>query len=204
MIRRNTWILLAAFALLLVAAVYLQRSGGLSTGEEDVTPTVEQQQLLDVDAAEISSFQIKDAQGKEVSLMRDAQGAWALTEPPADKTDSAKVDSAVVSLASLEVLNTLETGPALDVVGLTKPNYTLQIGMADGSQHVIEVGEATPTGTGYYARMDGGTPVVVSKSAIDSAAELLTTPPVIATETPTAGPSTPGVTGTPASVTPSP
>jgi hypothetical protein len=133
-------------------------------------------------------------------LERDAQSAWTLTEPPAEKTDAEKVDSTMASLASLEVLNTLETGLALDVVGLANPSYTLQIGLADGSQHEIEVGEATPTGTGYYARLDGGAPVVVSKFAIDSAAELLTTPPIIPTETPTveAG------TRTPASSTPMP
>lgn len=204
MIRRNTWILLAVFAVLLIAAVYLQRSGGLTAGEV-ATPTVEQQQLLlDVGADEISGFQIEDAQGKVVAVKRDAQGAWALTEPQAQNTDSVKVDSVVTSLASLEVLNTLESGLALDVIGLTKPTYTLQIGLANGSQHVIEIGEATPTGTGYYARMDGGAPVVVSKFAVDSAAELLTTPPIIATETPTAGAGTPAVTESPASATPSP
>jgi len=204
MIKRNTWILLAAFAVLLLAAVYLQRSGGLATGEEEATPTVEQQQLRDVDADGISSFQIEDAQGKVVAVERDAQGAWTLTEPPAEKTDSAKVDSAMASLASLEVLNTLETDLALEVVGLANPIYTLQMGLADGGQHVIEVGEATPTGTGYYTRMDGGAPVVISKFAVDSAAELLTTPPIIATETPTAGTDIPGDTGAPVSATPSP
>lgn len=204
MIRRNTWILLAAFAVLLAAAVYLQRSGGLGADAGEATPTVEEQQLLDVDAAEIRSFQIEDAQGKAVAVERDPQGAWALTEPQAETTDTTKVDSVIASLASLGVLNTLETDLALDVVGLTNPAYTLEIGLTDGRQHVIEVGEATPTGTGYYARLDGGSPLVVSKFVVDSAAELLTTPPMIATETPTTEAAITEDTGTPASATPSP
>jgi hypothetical protein len=204
MIRRNTWFLLAVFAVLLAAVIYLQRSGGLGANEEEVTPTAEGQQLLNVEAEGIQSLRIEDARGEVVAVERDAQGAWALTEPQADETDTAKVDSVVTSLASLGVLNTLETDLALDVVGLSTPAYNLEIGLTDGGQHVIQVGGATPTGTGYYARMDGGAPVVISKFPVDSAVEFLTTPPIIATEAPTTGLSITGETETPTSATPSP
>jgi hypothetical protein len=139
-----------------------------------------------------------------LAVERSSQGAWTLTEPQATETDTAKVDSVITSLTTLGVMNTLETNIALDVVGLTEPAYTLEIGLVDGGQHVIQIGEPTPTGTGYYARLDGSAPVVVSKFAIDSAVELLTTPPVIATDAPTTEAGIPEETGTPVSATPSP
>ena len=199
MIRRNTWMLLIVFAVLLAGAAYLQRSGGLEANEEETPePALEEQRLLDVEVEQIRSFRIEDAQGSMLGVERDAQGAWTLSEPQGGAADTARIDSALTSLSTLSVLNPLETNLALDVVGLSEPAYTLEIGLTEGGGHVIQVGEPTPTGTGYYARLDGGAPVVVSKFTIDSVAELLTSPPVAATASPAAGAGSPEETGSPA------
>jgi hypothetical protein len=90
----------------------------------------------------------------------------------------------VSELAALRILNLLATQPAPNATGLDSPAYTLTVGLEDSQQHVIQVGQQTTTGTGYYARMDGGPAQVVSKFSVDTVLELLATPPIQATETP--------------------
>lgn len=198
MIRRNTWILLGAFIVVLAAGIYLQRSGGLKPAEGTATPAVaEERPLLDIQAESIRTLKIEDAQGQVVSLERQSDGtSWKLLEPQSEAADNNQVDPVVISLAGLTVLNPLETTLDLGVIGLEPAADSITIGLSDGGQHVLLIGAATPTGTGYYARLDGGAPVVVSKFSIDSALELLVNPPIsaIATSPPETG--TPGVVQT--------
>ncbi len=53
-----------------------------------------------------------------------------------------------------------------------------------GVSHKIEVGNLTPTSSGYYVRFDGGKIYVIEQSGIDALLNLLTTPPFPATATP--------------------
>jgi hypothetical protein len=146
MIRRTTWILLAVFAVLLAATLFLQRTGRLeSAGDESPTPTPEAK-MLEVDPATIRSLRIQDAQGKVVALERKAQQTWVLIEPAANETDAVRVDSSITELAALRILNLLETQPSSDATGLTSPAYTLTVGLED-SEHVIQVGQQATTGT---------------------------------------------------------
>ncbi len=69
-------------------------------------------------------------------------------------------------------------------MGLDKPAYTIQVTIIGGAQHIIEVGNQTPTGSGYYVRFDEGAISVISKDGIDSLANLISTPPYPATSTP--------------------
>lgn len=201
MIRRNTWILLVAFIVLLVAAILLQRSGGLKAEEATATPTLAEQMLLEIQLDAVQRVTVQDSSGRSIAFERVDQGTWKLTAPQEQPADAAKIDPAVTSLASLSVLNPLEAAIDLDVIGLEAPAYTITVGLSEGQPRVIQVGGTTPTGTGYYARLDGGTPVVVSKFGLDALIGLLDNPPVPATETPAPGAATetvsPNSTGTP-------
>ena len=60
----------------------------------------------------------------------------------------------------------------------------MELGFVNGTSHKIEVGNVTPTSSGYYVRFDGGKIYVIEKSGIDSVLNLLTAPPFPATATP--------------------
>lgn len=194
MIRRPTWILLAIFAIVLVAAYIWQRT---STKKAEAAPTpTPAPMLLDLDPNNIRDLKIKDAQGKQLYL-RKLGGIWIMTEPERQNVDNDKVTTQVQSLAFIDILNTLPTPPPDDQIGLATPAYVVTITDQSGKNYVFEVGAETPTQAGYYVRMNG-TVQVVSKANIDGLVDMLKNPPV-APATPTAtGSVTPGaiITGT--------
>jgi hypothetical protein len=69
-------------------------------------------------------------------------------------------------------------------VGLDDPEYKMILKFTSGVERNIDVGVITPTGSGYYVRVDGGETIIVSNSAIDSLIGLLGNPPYALTETP--------------------
>jgi hypothetical protein len=70
------------------------------------------------------------------------------------------------------------------LVGLEIPAYTLELGFISGKSHKIEIGNITPTNSGYYIRYDDGEIYVISQTGIDALVNLLIAPPYPATETP--------------------
>jgi hypothetical protein len=182
MIRRNTWILLALLALMLVLAWYLQRPGRAT--QASTTPTVEVKSLLDVDTTSINGVTIEDNQGKVVSFGKDAQNNWTLAEPKGEPGDMTSAASAINSFTSLPVLSSLEVAPALDVIGLTQPVYVVTLTTSNGQTRKVSIGSATPTGSGYYVKVDSSPAVVVSKYAVDSLLEVFKNPPLLPTPTP--------------------
>jgi hypothetical protein len=66
----------------------------------------------------------------------------------------------------------------------------MELGFVNGTSHKIEVGNLSPTGSGYYVRFDGEKIYVIEKSGIDAILNLLTAPPFPATATPVPTPET--------------
>ena len=106
-------------------------------------------------------------------------------------------------MGALRIMTLLETSPEPSVVGLDVPSSTLELGFVSGKSHKIEVGNVSPTGSGYYVRFDGGKIYVISQSGIDALLKLLTAPPFPATETPSPTPESVS-TPTPEIPTPTP
>lgn len=183
MIRRNTWILLVLLALLLALAWYLQRPG--RAVKTSTTPTVEVKNLLDVNATDLVSISIEDNQGKVVSFVKDEQNKWSLSEPKGEPGDLTAADTAINSFTGLTVLSSLETVPALDVIGLAQPVFTITLTSTNGQTRKVFIGAVTPTNSGYYVKVDNGPAVVVSKFAVDGLLDVFKTPPLLPTPTPT-------------------
>jgi hypothetical protein len=201
MIRRSTLVLLVVFVALAAGAFFWQRSQEKNpTTETTATPG---SQPLFTFTAKISGLKLERTGGEMLELGRDDQGIWKLIYPPTEATDIAAVESATGQLTSMQVLSTLEEGPSLEAVGLAKPVYRLQIDLDDGSQILMYIGNATPTGTGYYVMvtqkgMSGGMSVV-SKYSLDPILNLLDNPPVAQPATPEGGDqNAPGLILTPA------
>jgi hypothetical protein len=183
MIRRNTWILLILLGLVLILAWYLQRPG--KPIKASTTPTVEVKNLLDVNVTDLSSVSIEDNQGKVVSFVKDAQGKWSLLEPEGEAGDLTAADTAINSFTGLTVLSSLETVPALNVIGLAQPVYVITLTSTTGQIRKVFIGSVTPTNSGYYVKVDNGSALVVSKFAVDGLLDVFNNPPLLPTPTPT-------------------
>ena len=197
MIRRSTLVLVVIFAALVAGAIFWQRSQ--DKGEAAKATDTPSSQLLFHFKGNINGLRLERTSGGVLELSHDAQGAWQLIYPKVDETDSAAVDAAVSQLISLPVISTLEEGPTMEAAGLTTPAYRLLINLDDGSQVVMNVGNATPTGGGYYVLVSQQGLSIVSQYSLEPFLKLMDNPPVKLTATPAPGDLTmPGANLTPA------
>jgi len=200
MIRRSTLVLVVIFAALAVGAIFWQRSQDKKGPAANATATPGSQLLFHFDG-NISGLRLERTSGGMLELTRDEQGAWKLVDPKADETDIAAVESAVSQLISTPVISTLEQGPSMEAAGLTTPAYRLLINLDDGSQVVVNIGNVTPIGNGYYVLVSQQGMSIASKFSLDPILKLLDNPPIKLTDTPIPESGTqnaPGVNVTPA------
>ncbi len=197
MIRRSTLVLVVIFAALVAGAIYWQRSQDKKAPAAEATATPGSQLLFHF-KGNISGLRLEHTSGGLLELGRDEQGAWKLIYPKADETDIAAVEAAVSQLISTPVLSTLEEGPSMEAAGLATPAYRLLINLDDGSQVVMNVGNVTPTGAGYYVLVSQQGMSIASKFSLEPILKLLDNPPVKLPATPEPGiQNAPGVILTP-------
>lgn len=180
MIKRTTWVFLSIFALLLLTLLYWQRSG--QNNEDETLPT-EAALLLDLPSDALQQVIIENAEGATWQYRRDQQGAWGAPESTGTLGVSSELTSTISGLLNLRILNSLPEPPPAEAMGLTSPTYTITLVTANGLQKVLQIGAMTPTGRGYYVRLNGGSANVVSKYEIDDFLAAL-----VITPTPTGSP----------------
>jgi len=182
MVKRSTWILLVILALV-VGAYFLIESRPskvialtpTATGGSFLIPQVE---------GVLQSLHIIDNKGNNFQMQRDLSKSWVITAPTSGAADQGLASAAETQVGSLSIVATLNTLPDLNTIGLAVPAYTIDLVFVNGTSHKIEVGNLTPTGSGYYVRFDGKKIYVIEQSGIDSLLNLLKTPPFPATATP--------------------
>jgi hypothetical protein len=118
-----------------------------------------------------------------------------LTQPFEAGADQGSVEAAASQVGALTVLSRLELDAA--AAGLTSPAYTVTIGFSSGKVFVTEIGDATPTDTGYYVRKEDGSILVIDKYGMDALLNLLLYPPFLETPTPSPVPPTETLSPTP-------
>ena len=202
MIRKTTWIVLAAFGVVLLAAWLLNSSRDESAPVE-TTPTP--QPLWTVASEEIVGLMVEDLDaGETIELERDPESLWQIVSPQPEAADPARVERAVSWLASpaprAEILEATDLKP----FQLDEPSYRIEVRLRDGSRQSFSVGREAPTGGSRYVSMAGRVGVlVVSSFGLDEVLtlhrDLLPTPTPEPTVEPTVAPSeqAPGLSGTP-------
>jgi len=183
MIKRPTWIMLFVFVLF-IAGYFIFR-GRISTALAVPTPTaITSSYLITQSDGTLESLSINDKNNHTTMMQRNTSGTWIITQPTSGNADQSLAGAAETQVGALKILTTLETQPSLKDIGLDFPEYTMKLTFSSGKQHLIDVGITSPTGSGYYVRMDGGSIYVISKDGIDALVNLITSPPFPATETP--------------------
>lgn len=176
--KRSTWILLIIFAAIVGLFFYLNRQGGAS--QDDVELEAENSQpveFLFTDESGVSlGINISDTDGNFVEIARNQDGVWMLKQPTESEANQGMAESAASQLTSLRILSRLDL--ALEYAGLVPPSYLVTVNFSSGEIFTVEIGDLTPTQSGYYARLSMGDEVlVISKSGVDSLLTLLSNPP---------------------------
>jgi len=173
MIRRSTWILLGVFLLLLAGTIYLSRTGNLSVLPEE-TPVPTKSPVFSLDTGQITALKIEKPGSQVVQIDQSADASWMVTLPPGSPVSTEQVDTAVGTVNTWTVQNELSVPPPMDAMGLATPAYVITFTSDTGQTRFVNVGNLTPTSSGYYIQVDGGPPVVVSKTSIDPFIQLWT------------------------------
>jgi hypothetical protein len=145
-----------------------------------------------------TSIEIKRAEGETVRVARNGDSAWAVELPLEAEADQGSAEAAASSVSTLRILNEIEGDP--EIFGLDTPAYVITIKFSGGSEHVLDVGDTTPTNNGYYIRLDQEKMLIVSLDGVDALLNLAAFPPYLNTPTPTALPPTETPAATPTSI----
>ena len=181
MVKRPTWILLAIL-ILAVGAYFLVKNNPPKSGNSP-TPTGDSFLITKSDGV-LQSLHISDTQNHTFQMQRDLSKAWVITAPSSGVADQGLAGAAETQVGALRIVTILQPTADLASLGLSSPVYTLELGFVSGASHKIEVGNLTPTSSGYYVRFDSERIYVISQSGIDAIVNLLKAPPFPATATP--------------------
>ncbi|MCB9134895.1 MAG: DUF4340 domain-containing protein [Anaerolineales bacterium] len=185
MLRKNTLILVGVFAVLLLGFFLFQKyKVDNPTVPESDAPTVPPPTyLFDFTTDKIVHVLVEGGDGQVVELQKDADGTWLMLQPPTLSigTDQTPITSALAQIGTVRVLNELDSTSALDVLGLSQPISTITFTLDSGEDYKVDIGGVSPTGNGYYVRVNGGSPSLVDKYLFDQLTGFLTTPPLLPT-----------------------
>lgn len=173
MVRKQTWILLAVFAVLLAGALYLQKNP-LPKPAGEVTPsaTTAAALLQGWNASDITYMESKDSQGSSIVLSKDAQGNWTLGQDGKQKVEPGLGEEIAAQITEMRPVMALQANIGLEPIGLKTPARLLTIRNQQGKQTELRIGNTTPTGSGYYIQVDQGAPVVLDKTSVDGTLDL--------------------------------
>jgi hypothetical protein len=136
-------------------------------------------------------------------VARNEKNIWAVELPTKAEANQGSAEAAATQASALQIISPIDGKPS--VFGLDNPAYTITIGFANGKKHVLEVGDSTPTKSGYYVRVDNNKMLIADLSGIDALLQLASSPPYLNTPVPTSLPATETpVSPAEATVTPTP
>jgi hypothetical protein len=184
----GTWVAVLLLIALIGLTVYLKSEKEKAITAE-VTPVSELAAIFTAEDGFVSSIEIKPTDGEAVKVARNAQNVWAVEKPIEAEANQGLAESAAAQISALQVISPIDADP--EVFGLKNPAYTITLEFQSGKKHTLEVGDTTPTNSGYYVRVDKDKMMITDLSGIEALLQLAYFPPYLNTPTPTALPATP-------------
>jgi hypothetical protein len=207
LLRRSTWVALLVLVIVVGVLLYLNRQKQTVKEMAQSFPTLPSRTVFgDLEGA-VNRIQIQSASGKTVEMALNMQGDWDIILPIEGVAGGGVMEGAISQLDTMRFTSEIQD-LALADIGLDQPQYILTLRLKAGGKRVIEVGDKTPSQTGYYIRLDGTRLLVVEADAIDSLLIMFEQPPYWETPTPSPTPlgayPEPGTAVSTESVTPAP
>jgi Domain of unknown function (DUF4340) len=181
--KRSNWVLLTILALS-IGGYFLLKYQSEKKAASEPTSTPSTSYLAQESGSALQSIRISDKDNHIVELKRGEDNLWTVTLPTPGAADQSLAGEAETQLGALGVVSDLGTVTNLGDFGLDTPAYTIVLAFTNGVQHTLEVGNLTPTSSGYYVQQDNGTVYVVSQYSLDSVLNLIQNPPYPPTPTP--------------------
>lgn len=178
----GTWVAVLLLIALIGLTFYL-RSEKEKSAIADVTPVSEPVSIFNAENGFVSSMEIKPADGETVKVARNAENVWAVEMPIEAEADQGLAEVAASQVIALKVLSQVENADP-EIFGLKNPAFVITIGFQNGNKQTLGVGDATPTNSGYYVRLDNGKIMITDLSGISALLQLGYFPPYLNTPTP--------------------
>lgn len=203
MVRRSTWIVLVLVLILAGVLVYMNREQQIVEEVAQDFPTLPSYLVIGQAEGMPNRFRLETETGEVIEVGLDMQNEWQVNLPVAGRANQGNLEAAVTKIISMRFSDEMQ-GISPSDLGVNPPAQVLTVYMKSGSRHVIEIGDQTPSGIGYYVRLDGDRLLIVEASAIDTLLASLLPAPYQMTPTPSPLPHT--ATPVPAmeTVTPAP
>lgn len=185
MIKRNTWIMIGVFAVLLTLTLVFQSGGGDADPAADLPTQVVRPLVFNVEMTDITGLRIENLDGQAVEVKKLGD-VWALVQPAAEAelVDQSRIEGLLAQLAAMPFLTESRINAPDSALQLEFAPYVLTLTMVSGDSVSLKIGKAAPTGTGYYVAFDDRVPRIASKNPLDQAIRLLEMPPLLPTPLP--------------------
>ena len=156
-----------------MAAIFLVKSPSSPLAESGQTPNpTDAPRLIEGPTTdEINGLVFEQAGSETLRLAKQSESDWVNKSNQA-VVEAGKVEQILSELLATRILLVMPIDYSLDSLSLTAPRQTVTITQANGKTMQVLIGGLTPTGNGYYVRVDDQAPVVVSKYALDAVVEL--------------------------------
>ena len=179
--KKTTWFVLGAFALLLVGFLISQNIE--SAPEETPVPT-EEPTLRVLDDQNITQILYTDATGVTIELDKVEALTWTSPTHPEAQVTAGRIEELLANLSGLSIISTLSADTPLADLSLDAPIYSITFVLEDESTYRIEVGSPTAMRDGYYAWIDESEIVVLPTTTMEYLPTLMYTIVIPPTATP--------------------
>lgn len=146
--RRSLLILLGVLAVLIVGLLLLKEHRNGSISEEQETSDDVRSEIFTLDSAECTSITCEH-EGESLCFIRTADG-WQLKGEPDFPLDESDINSMLGALEHVTAEYILSDIDDPSQFGLDKPEITITVGCADGTSHMLLVGDEYPLGSDRY------------------------------------------------------
>jgi len=168
---------------LLIAALLLAGLGGAvwwsnrSEAAKAAKPTPDTSiKILTFKEDAVRQIEFKKRDGTDTIVKKDDSGKWAITAPKPLAADQSAMNGVVSSAAALTADRVIDENVTdLASYGLAPPADEVTVSLKDGKTVKLLIGDATPTGSDVYAKVDGDprlfTMISGNKDSLDKASK---------------------------------
>jgi len=145
--------------LLLAVAVMLGLAGAIWYSEKNPPKPkdeIKTTKIISVGEDQIRRVRITRSAGDTLAMERGEDSKWRLTEPKAYKAEEYSANNVANSLASLNAEQLVaEKNTDWASFGLESPKIRVSVGLKDGKELKLALGDEAPTSSAIYARLEG-------------------------------------------------